>query len=93
MNHINRLLMQARRAKGGEGMHVLGFVDYDPEKKVYTASGTIWNGVAGSGGDPFYSEHSTPEEALAACEAVAASYPGSENINFYMDYGIDPGED
>lgn len=85
MDKITRLLMKVKQAKGGQGMHILGFVDYDPEKKVYTASGTIWDGVAGSGGEPFYSEHDSPEEALAACEAVAARYPGCENINFIMD--------
>lgn len=85
MNHINRLLMQARTAKNGKGMHVLGFVDYDIEKGCFTASGTIWNGIPGGGGDSFYSEHATPEDAVAACEAIAARYPDCENINFIMD--------
>ena len=85
MNQINRLLKKARITKNGKGMHILGFVDYDTEKGRYTASGTIWNGVAGSGGESFYSEHDTPEEAVAACEAIAARYPGCENLNFIMD--------
>lgn len=93
MDRITRLLMKVKQATDGQGMHILGFVDYDPEKKVYTASGSIWNGVAGAGGEPFYSEHNSQEEALAACEAVAARYPGSENINFYMDYGMVYGEE
>ena len=85
MNHINRLLLQARRAKNGNGAYVMGFVEYDPDKKVFTASGRVWDGVAGSGGETFYSEHSTENEAVAACEAVAAQYPGAENINFIID--------
>lgn len=93
MDKITRLLAKVKQARNGQGMHILGFVDYDPEKKVYTASGTIWNGVAGSGGEPFYSEHSTPDDALAACEAVAARYPNSENINFIMDNLMFPVEE
>lgn len=85
MKHINRLLMQARTAKNGKGMHVLGFVDYSEEKRCYTAKGTIWDGVFGSGGESFYSEHETEEEALAACEAVAARYPNCENLNFITE--------
>ena len=85
MNHINRLLRQARNAVNGKGKYIIGFVDYDPQKKKFTASGTIWNGVKESGGDRFYSEHDTQDEAIAACEAVAAQNPGSENINFIID--------
>ena len=66
-------------------MYVMGFVEYDTIKLKFTASGTIWNGVAGSGGEPFYSEHSTLDEAVEACEAVAAQYPNAENINFILD--------
>ena len=85
MNHINRLLMQARRARNGKGKHILGFVEYVPEKKKFTASGTIWDGVEGSGGESFYSEHDNQDDAIAACEAVAAQYPNSENINFIIE--------
>lgn len=81
MKHINRLLMQARTAKNGNGMHVLGFVEYSTSKQCFTAQVTIWDGVPGTGENQ-YSEHETEEEALAACEAVAARYPGCENINF-----------
>ncbi len=85
MQYITRLLMRAKKIAAGEGKYILGFVDYDIEKKLFTASGSIWDGVPGSGGEPFYSEHSTQEEAVAACEAVAAKYPGCENINFIID--------
>ncbi|MDD6308788.1 MAG: hypothetical protein PUB07_05515 [Clostridia bacterium] len=85
MQHINRLLRIAKTAANGKGKRILGFVDYDPEKKKFTASGTIWDGVAGSGGEGFYSEHDTQEEAIAACEAVAAKYLNSENINIIID--------
>ena len=85
MPRIDRLLQRARRAKDGKGKYILGFVEYDPEKKKYTAAGRIWDGVAGSGGEGFYSEHETLEEAVAACETVAAKYPNAENVNFLMD--------
>lgn len=85
MNHINRLLMQTKRARNGKAKHILGFVDYVLEKKKFTASGTIWDGVAESGGKSFYSEHDNQEDAIAACEAVAARYPNSENITFIID--------
>lgn len=85
MNHITRLLMRAKQARNGKGMHILGFVDYNLAKQKYTASGAIWDGVEGSGGESFYSEHDTADEALAACEAIAAKYPDSENLNFIMD--------
>jgi len=86
MKHINRLLMQVRTAKNGNGMHVIGFIDYDPEKRGFIAKGTIWDGVPGSGGESFYSEHATQEEAIAACEAIAAKYPNCENLNFVNCY-------
>ena len=93
MNHINKLLQRARRAKDGKGKYIIGFVNYDPEKMKFIASGTIWDGIAGSGGEGFYSEHDTTDEALKACEAVAALYPNSENVNFVVDDMTDPGED
>ncbi len=93
MKYINRLLTIARAARNGPGMHVLGFVDYDPEKRSFTAKGTIWNGVPRTG-EEFHSEHETAAQALAACEAIAARYPGCENLIFYLDYeeGLEAGE-
>ena len=93
MKHINRLLTIARAARNGPGMHVLGFLDYDLQKYCYTANGTIWNGIPGTG-EEFHSEHETAAQALAACEAIAARYPGCENIIFYLDYedGLETGE-
>lgn len=88
MNHINKLLRHAKRLNGGRGKHILGFVEYDHKKQKYRASGTIWDGVPGSGGERFTtSDCSTLEEAQAACEAVAASYPNAETMIFYYDYG------
>ena len=85
MKHLNRLLMQARAAKNGNGMHVLGFVERSVTKRCYTAKGTIWDGVFGSGGESFYSEHETEEEAIEACKAITARYPGCEELNFVCD--------
>ena len=87
MQHITRLIIKARKATGGENMTVVGFIDYDHTKQKYTCSGYVWNGVPGSVSDKdsFYSEHDTAEEATAAAEAIAAKYPGCENINFIMN--------
>lgn len=85
MNHINRLLRKARRAKNGNGMYVIGFVEYDHAKNVFTASGRVWDGKPGTDGETFYSEHNTLDEAIAACEAVEAQYPKAENVNFIID--------
>lgn len=89
MNHINRLLMKARRIASGTGMHILGFVDYNTENQKYTATVQVWDGVPGSAGDPLYSEHDTKEEAIAACDAIAAQYPNSEKITLIMDRGLE----
>lgn len=89
MNYIDRLLMKARKAMSGSGMHVLGFIQYSQEKQKYTASITVWDGVPGSGGERIDSEHDTKEDALAACESVAARYPNADNLNFIIDYGLE----
>lgn len=89
MNHIDRLLMKARKAMSGSGMHILGFIKYCQEKQKYTVSVTVWDGVFGSGGERFDSEHDTKEEALAASESIAARYPNAENLNFIIDYGLE----
>lgn len=93
MNQLTRMLAKARAVKNGNGKWIMGFVDYDPEKKVYTASGNIYDCVAGSGSESFYSEHDNPDDALAACEAVAARYPNAENINFIIDDMMFPGDE
>ena len=85
MDHLTRLLMQARTARNGKGKHILGFIEYDINKRKFTAKCNVWDGVEGSGGENFCSEHDTQEEALAYCEALAAKYPNSENLNFIID--------
>lgn len=85
MKHINRLLAQVKTAQNGRGMHVLCFIDYDPEKHCYTARGSIWNGIPGTAETFPYSEYETLKQAVAACETIAARYPGCENVNFIMN--------
>lgn len=85
MNHINRLLRLAKRAADSKGRYILCFVKHDQGKGKYTASGTIWDGVPGSGGVPFCSEHDTEEEAVAACDDIIARYPGCEAVTIFKD--------
>ncbi len=85
MKHIDRLLRRVKAAANGKARYILAFVEYDPDKRKYTAAGTIWDGVAGSGGEGFYSEHDTPEEAEAACEAVISKYSNAETANILID--------
>lgn len=85
MDHLSRLLMQSKKEKTSKGMYIVGFVWYDPGKKKTIASGTIWDGIARSGGEVFYSEHDTLEEALTACEHVEARYANSICVNYLMD--------
>ena len=81
---INRLLKLARTAKNVQGMNILSFVDYDPEKK-YTASVNVWNGVSGNSGKQYYSEHESPEDAESFCEDIINRYPEAKSINFIID--------
>ena len=83
MNHINNLLMKARRAVNGKGLYIMGFSDYDIDKQKYTVKGTIWDGVPGSGGKEFYSEHDTEEEARKALDDIKENYPGAVDVVFF----------
>lgn len=85
MNHVDRLLIQVKQAKSGKNKRIVGFVDYDEEKKVYTASGTIWDGVNGSGGDSFYYECPTPEEAIRAFNEVVERCPNAKTSRLFID--------
>lgn len=91
MNNINGLLRRAKEVKKGKGKYIFGFVDYDPEKGKYTVSGTIWDGVPGSGGKSFYSEHDTPEEALAVPDTFVERYPDAKDVRFLVDDFMFPG--
>lgn len=82
MNHINNLLMKARKAVNGKGLYIMGFLDDDIDKQKYTVKGTIWDGVPGSGGKEFYSEHDTQEEARKAFDDITAKYPGAVDVVF-----------
>lgn len=82
MKHINRLIMQLKQAKNGHGMHLMAFVDYDIEKGRYTAKVTAWDGVPGTACECMAGEYDTQEEAIAACDNVAAGYPGCEYLLF-----------
>ena len=87
MRNIERLLARARNIRTGGGRYIMAFVDYDPVKGKYTASCNVWDGVKGSGGEHYYSEHDTAEAAEAACETIFAQYPGAESTHLFVDVG------
>lgn len=88
MRTIERLLARARELQNGaNGRYMIGFVEWRPERQCFTASGTVWDGKPGTGGEHFYSEHESMTAAQNACNAIAAQYPGADNITFFIDYG------
>lgn len=94
MNHINRLLIEARKKIDGRiDWHIIGTTKYRPDLKKFTASGSIW----ASWDDPagavrFYSEHDTKAQACAAVDTLAEQYPRAETINFIIEDLTFPGE-
>lgn len=87
MRNIERLLARARNIHCVNGRYIMAFVDYDPAKGCYTASCNVWDGVNGTGGENYYSEHDTAEAATNACEALFAQYPSAESKLLFVDVG------
>lgn len=87
MKHINRLIMQLKQAQNGSDMHLMAFVEYNEAKRMYIAKVNKWNGIPGTGCECMKEEHENQEEAVAACDKVAACYPGCEYILFIEDFG------
>lgn len=85
MRTIERLLARAKAVKGSDVRDIIAFVEYRPDKRLYTAAGTLWDGRTKAEGDSFYSEHETPQEALAASEAIANKYPNAETVRIFID--------
>lgn len=85
MEHISKLLMQARKIiKNADKAIIFGFVDYRPDLEKFTSDITI-TFKDGETAKQYYSEHDSQKAALSACEAIAAQYPNAESINFIID--------
>lgn len=88
MQHITRLLMQARKAAKGSCMEfVTGFVDYDPEKQKYTADPHEPDGATMP--KWWQDEWETQEEAADALNRLyeGQGIPEERRLIFIMDLG------
>ena len=88
MQHITRLLMQARKAAKGSCMEfVTGFVDYDPEKQKYTADPHEADGIAMPKWWKY--EWETQQEAADALNRLyeGQGIPEESRLIFIMDLG------
>lgn len=89
MNHIDRLIMEVRRAAQGYGKgYGIGEVDHDPDTGLYTAIPHSWEGVKGSGNkyeshlpDWWCSDYDTHE---AASNALCKLFSGFGIPDDYM---------
>ena len=95
MNHINRLIIQARKAVSADYQLAIGFVKYDEHAFRYVADPRPFDGNPGSGtGKAFMPEwwHNdwlTKEEATDALHRLFDGFgiPENNTVIFLMDYG------
>ena len=89
MNHIDRLIMEVRRAAQGNNKgYAIGSVDHDPDTGIYTAVPHAWEGVKGSGNkyestlpDWWCSDYGTHEDAAKALYKLFGSFGISEDYS------------
>lgn len=96
MNHIDRLIMEVRKATQGNGKgFAIGCVDYDPDTGIYTATPNAWEGVKGSGDrhngllpDWWCSDYGTHEAAVNALYRLFNSFGIAEDnsVVYSIDY-------
>ena len=97
MQHINRLLIKARKAAQGDYRLAIGFVEYDEETHKYIAKPQPWDGKPESVTeianmpDWWHCEWSTKEEAIDALHRLFDGYgiPEDNCVIFIMDYGLE----
>lgn len=77
MNHIDRLLKQARKASYPPIYSALCIIDHDDITGKWKAAPQLWDGVPGSGFRPIPAdwkiEHDTADEAAEAANRLFAS--------------------
>lgn len=77
MNHIDRLLIQARKAFNPPIFSALCIIDHDDITGVWKAVPQLWDGFPGSGFMPvpadWKSEYATADEAAEAVNKLFAS--------------------
>ena len=98
MQHINRLLIKAKRAaRGAEYRLAVGFVDYDEGSNRYIAKPQPWDGKPGTWNgnvrmpDWWHDEWATEEEAADALQRLFDGFgiPENNTVIFFMDYGVE----
>ena len=87
MNHIDRLLIKVKKTAKGLIRHILGRIEYREALQKFTVSGILWDGISGTAGDKFYSEHGTRQEAELAFGELNETHPNAESICIVIDYG------
>lgn len=86
MKHIDNLLLKARRAKGGNISHIIGWCSYEPDRCKFITDVRVWDGVPGSGYQKEYHiESDTPAEAEATFDDIVAQYEKADNIRLFID--------
>ena len=82
MQHIDRLLIEAKKAFRPNGKTGVAFVDYDNEKRKWIVSSCmVWEGVFGSGNMAKERSHET--EFCTQEEASEAMH------KYFEEYGIE----
>ena len=78
MTQIDRILIRAKKAAQRKAERlVLGFVEHDLCRDIWTAEGRLWNGKKGAGCRSIVTEHDSKEAALSALYALADEYPNT----------------
>lgn len=97
MQHINMLLIKARKSALSNYSYAIGFVDYDEETQKYIAKPQPWDGNTGHGTscdnmpDWWRDEWSTEDEATEALYRLfnGLGIPENNCVVFLMDYGLE----
>lgn len=98
LNHINKLILQAKKAFNPAVHSAICFIDCDLETGKWTADPRTWDGVYNSGMSndtipaDWKREYNTLEEAKGAVNALFQSIGISDPnkaIIFIMDYGLE----
>ena len=94
MQHIERLLIRAKKAHGGEFCFAIGFVDFNEETGMYIAKPQPWDGKPGSACDPvkmpewWHGDWQTEEEASDALHRLFSGFgiPEENCVVFLTHY-------
>lgn len=95
MQHINRLLIQARKIANPAICNALCFIEYDEERNKWYVIPRLWDGVPCSGfmegviSAERVREYDSEEEACSAAQTLfdGLGIPKNDTLIFTMDYG------